>query len=211
MPTKHWSFQRPERGLDHRGRPYRLRAGTWWRIDEDAMMSRRAGVWIALSVLYGGSVALLPFVPGGLWIVLALISPVGLLLVFGVVPLLYRFASRAVPPAGIRLAYHRCGSCNYDLAGLEPEPDGCRVCPECGAAWRLWPRCRTCGGTLTDEPLATRGWYECTACGECWRESASLRVQGAAGEAESPDTSAAFRSGDHSNQSSSASDRSAKC
>lgn len=29
-----------------------------------------------------------------------------------------------------------CGSCGYPLDGLSVEEDGCRVCPECGAAWR---------------------------------------------------------------------------
>jgi hypothetical protein len=29
-----------------------------------------------------------------------------------------------------------CAACGYDLRGQEPEEDGCRVCPECGAAWR---------------------------------------------------------------------------
>lgn len=28
-----------------------------------------------------------------------------------------------------------CLSCDYDLASLKTEPDGRRVCPECGAAW----------------------------------------------------------------------------
>ncbi|MEX2219225.1 MAG: hypothetical protein WD749_10760 [Phycisphaerales bacterium] len=32
-----------------------------------------------------------------------------------------------------------CPSCGYGLAELNPEPDGCRVCPECGAAWRMEP------------------------------------------------------------------------
>ena len=31
----------------------------------------------------------------------------------------------------------RCLSCEYSLAGLEPEQDGCTVCPECGGAWEL--------------------------------------------------------------------------
>lgn len=29
-----------------------------------------------------------------------------------------------------------CPGCGYSLAELEPEVDGCRVCPECGGAWR---------------------------------------------------------------------------
>lgn len=38
-------------------------------------------------------------------------------------------ARAALPPV--------CPSCRYDLAGLPTEPDGCTVCPECGAAWRF--------------------------------------------------------------------------
>lgn len=30
-----------------------------------------------------------------------------------------------------------CPSCGYSLRGLRPERDGCAVCPECGAAWRI--------------------------------------------------------------------------
>jgi hypothetical protein len=29
-----------------------------------------------------------------------------------------------------------CGACGYDLSGLTPQKDGCRVCPQCGGAWR---------------------------------------------------------------------------
>ncbi|NRA56547.1 MAG: hypothetical protein HRU13_00255 [Phycisphaerales bacterium] len=31
----------------------------------------------------------------------------------------------------------RCRACGYDLANLQAESDGCTICPECGAAWRL--------------------------------------------------------------------------
>jgi len=31
----------------------------------------------------------------------------------------------------------RCPSCGYELRALPPADDGCTVCPECGAAWRL--------------------------------------------------------------------------
>jgi hypothetical protein len=30
----------------------------------------------------------------------------------------------------------QCGHCGYDLGRTEPGEDGCRVCSECGAAWR---------------------------------------------------------------------------
>lgn len=30
-----------------------------------------------------------------------------------------------------------CPVCGYDLIGLPTQPDGCLVCPECGAAWRV--------------------------------------------------------------------------
>lgn len=46
---------------------------------------------------------------------------------------------RAVLIGHTRLALRRgaCPVCWYDLRGLEPEPDACRTCPECGSAWRL--------------------------------------------------------------------------
>ena len=36
-----------------------------------------------------------------------------------------------------------CLICEYNLAGLQPEPDGCVVCPECGGAWKLADRAIT--------------------------------------------------------------------
>lgn len=32
-----------------------------------------------------------------------------------------------------------CGACGYPLDSLEPGPDGCVQCPECGAAWKPRP------------------------------------------------------------------------
>ena len=32
-----------------------------------------------------------------------------------------------------------CRACGHSLSGLVVEADGCRVCPECGAAWRVKP------------------------------------------------------------------------
>lgn len=30
-----------------------------------------------------------------------------------------------------------CASCGYSLSEIGPSPDGCRVCSECGSAWRI--------------------------------------------------------------------------
>ncbi len=30
-----------------------------------------------------------------------------------------------------------CPSCRYPIAGIPTAEDGCIICPECGAAWRL--------------------------------------------------------------------------
>lgn len=35
------------------------------------------------------------------------------------------------------VAVRRCPSCAYDLSALAAQQDGCIVCPECGAAWRV--------------------------------------------------------------------------
>jgi len=41
------------------------------------------------------------------------------------------YAIHYLPSQGI------CPACGHSLRGLAPEADGCVVCPECGAAWRL--------------------------------------------------------------------------
>lgn len=43
---------------------------------------------------------------------------------------------------GRRLGQKQCASCEYELADLPVAQDGCTVCPECSAAWRLdiWVR-----------------------------------------------------------------------
>lgn len=39
--------------------------------------------------------------------------------------------------ATFRLMRGLCASCCYELVDVNPEVDGCTVCPECGAAWKL--------------------------------------------------------------------------
>jgi len=43
--------------------------------------------------------------------------------------------SNAPRIAGVYLRSGRCASCGYDLRNLDPEADGCVLCPECSAAW----------------------------------------------------------------------------
>ncbi len=38
---------------------------------------------------------------------------------------------------GARLAVAQCGRCNFNIADIPRAADGCIVCPECAAAWRL--------------------------------------------------------------------------
>lgn len=48
---------------------------------------------------------------------------------------LHREREWVSPIASLLAAHGRCGGCAYRLDEILPEPDGCRVCPECGAAW----------------------------------------------------------------------------
>jgi len=80
----------------------------------------------------------------------------GILVALLVIPRIgYQPAMFALPPLVVvvfiwsgrrylRDRYHRvilakeyCPSCGYRLVAAPPEGDGCTVCPECGAAWRL--------------------------------------------------------------------------
>ena len=55
------------------------------------------------------------------------------------------FEDRALAKGLRRLfRYHaHCPSCLYGIRDIEPDPDGCTICPECGAAWRLPPHNET--------------------------------------------------------------------
>jgi hypothetical protein len=60
----------------------------------------------------------------------------GLLIAFKIIMTLER--RLLVPRLAFKLrSLGFCASCGYDLRSLTPAPDGCTVCPECGAAWRL--------------------------------------------------------------------------
>jgi hypothetical protein len=65
-------------------------------------------------------------------------AAIAILIVIAIAPMLttalLRHASNGV------LAARRCPSCYHHLRLLPVEPDGCTICPGCGAAWRLAER-----------------------------------------------------------------------
>ena len=62
----------------------------------------------------------------------------GLLIPISMTPFMYwgLWRSRDHTAKAIILTGH-CATCGYVLDGVQPESDGCTVCPECGSAWRL--------------------------------------------------------------------------
>lgn len=116
---------------------------TWYRLaqlrrDSESLPTRIAGygtiafaatalVWFGTAAAIGGetgrAVVLLAFVP--------VFVAIGLMWRQQLRSTLARYEAKRfeLPPA--------CPSCRYNLASLPPEPDGCTICPECGAAWRL--------------------------------------------------------------------------
>lgn len=96
-----------------------------------------------------GRVAIVLFVGMGLFVVLQLaigdLEPlalrVGLTVLFVA---LYTILSRAMMAARVHAAVRAagmnlglCPACGYPIAEIEPQEDMCRVCPECGGAWRM--------------------------------------------------------------------------
>ncbi len=69
----------------------------------------------------------------GLWmatfLVVSLLLPVSVAMVTGWYILDPRYRSMIA-------ANGHCAACGYTIMDLPPEPDGCTVCPECGAGWR---------------------------------------------------------------------------
>lgn len=52
-------------------------------------------------------------------------------------PAYYALRNRVSLRASTAIELGFCGGCGYALRGLVPEQDGCVVCPECQAAWRI--------------------------------------------------------------------------
>ena len=64
------------------------------------------------------------------------------------------------------LALGLCPGCGYSIVELEAEPDGCRVCPECGAAWHLEPHASERGDVIRPTPTQA-GQADCDTRDAC--------------------------------------------
>lgn len=84
---------------------------------------------IVFSVMFGWNafIQLLPFVPVyflGFGIPMGLVST--------------RYGWRSPKHARHAMLLHDlCPACAHGLCGIPPQSDGCVVCPECGASWRM--------------------------------------------------------------------------
>ncbi len=84
-------------------------------------------LWLAPLVLWAfDTPPVLEWSICGVWLVFAMVIFTRLMKVS-----LIRWQSRGLVAIG------RCPSCGYDLLNLPVADDGCSVCPECGAAWRV--------------------------------------------------------------------------
>lgn len=69
------------------------------------------------------------------WASILCAIPIGALPAIIVIALTRRVAAQRLARFTARAGY--CGSCAFDLVHAQEDVDGCRVCPECGAAWRI--------------------------------------------------------------------------
>lgn len=100
---------------------------------------------------FGGFVAVIVAanLAGRWWLGIKLVPPLWAIAPV-VVPLFFIVLGNSDRFAAARLGRERiarsltraglCAGCGYPIVDLDPEPDGCQVCPECGGAWRVGPR-----------------------------------------------------------------------
>ncbi|MBM4113167.1 MAG: efflux RND transporter permease subunit [Phycisphaerae bacterium] len=103
---------------------------------EETARAVRLALVAAPILLVSAAVPVLLFALGSIprWLLISLVVPLGLVEALVAVHIARR--AHAAKIAHRLTAAGRCGSCAHDLAGLRAEADGCRVCPECGAAWK---------------------------------------------------------------------------
>lgn len=146
--------------FDHRGTLRRLAKASWAerfrhspevakRIPGISLKASSAGI-LVLAILstfvlqdfvqraMAGSLASKPGDINSVTQAIGLFAPVFITMFFGGAGF-FALATRVWVPGVARqwLAQKTCASCRYGLAEIEPEADGCTVCPECGGAWKI--------------------------------------------------------------------------
>jgi hypothetical protein len=82
-----------------------------------------------------------------LWLMLLAAIPLGAIPALVTIFVARRTSGRRIAQVYAHAGY--CGSCAHDLRASPTEADGCTVCPECGAAWRV--------GAEQQAPIAPAG------------------------------------------------------
>ncbi|MEO1007926.1 MAG: hypothetical protein AAFX79_05130 [Planctomycetota bacterium] len=117
------------RGRDDRGQRIPLHPPATAPDVEPTRLSSRGGIAIlGGSLLLVAAVVLLP--------VMVTLVLVGVLFVALIIKAMLDRCTGYARAALKTLDRAQCPSCRYDLGGLASHPDGCILCPECGAAWR---------------------------------------------------------------------------
>jgi hypothetical protein len=120
------------------------------RAEVRAEEERTLPVALAWTGLFLGALVVL-LVPFLLYVLPAATQGRGIGPFFTLVPLVLMLLAGAVAEGGVRflrrgrtaaavVRHGHCAACGYALLAVQPGADGCRVCPECGAAWRVIPR-----------------------------------------------------------------------
>jgi hypothetical protein len=147
-----------DRGLDHRtvedgrGLTRRLFDATSapWRtldLEPDLRQTSLGGRWVSWGVVLIGAAGAMSAVGGTVYVLLVGRAGWGAwgAGAAGLGTFLFAWWAReyVLPSRGKRafverfLWHRRCPSCAYGIGHAEAEADGCVVCPECGAAWKI--------------------------------------------------------------------------
>lgn len=133
---------------DHRGNRTSLtREKYWWHFDKPTRKAMKEAHWYKqvarMSGLYGLSLGMsfavirLSFYAIGFNSQYTFLVSLFFAFAVGQFVSMFRYRPMLDWIAEKRLGMSQCPSCRYALDDILPEPDGCTVCPECGAAWKL--------------------------------------------------------------------------
>jgi hypothetical protein len=145
---------------DDRGKPFPLvqqefrspggeNAGRWRRLEEaklapqEPWTAKETRRWVLWGLLTGPAIIVMATAPALMtsvfhlpaWAIFGGSVLTGLMPMTIVLLITRNAGGRRIARQYVRAGY--CGSCGYDIVGVDAGDDGCRICPECGAAWRV--------------------------------------------------------------------------